>query len=80
MASDPGKNSLKEIKWKLFIGTVNFSEAKTKIYKDGLGLDVGLLDTVKISFNKCPVVSFKLKSKINVSFSIKNQNFEITRL
>ena len=44
-----------------FIGTVNYSEAKIKIFQDGLGLDAGLLGTVKISFNKCPVVTFKLK-------------------
>ena len=46
---------------KQFIGTVNFSEAKMKIFKDGLGLDAGLLETVKINFTKCPVVTFKLK-------------------
>ena len=57
---------------KQFIGTVNFSEAKIKIFQDGLGLNAGLLGTVKISFNKCPLVTFKLKSKINVTQSIKN--------
>ena len=57
---------------KQFIGTVNFSEAKIKIFQDGLGLDAGLLGTVKISFNKCPTITFKLKSKINVTQSIKN--------
>ena len=31
---------------KQFIGTVNFSEAKIKIFQDGLGLDGGLLGTV----------------------------------
>ena len=88
VASDPGINSMKDVitvkcqklNGKSFIGTVNFSEAKTKIYKDGLGLDVGLLDTVKISFNNCPIVTFKLKTKINVALSIKNQNFKITRI
>ena len=63
---------------KPFIGTVNFNETKIKIFKDGLGLDVGLLGTVKISFNKCPVVTFKLKSKINIKSSIKNSHFEFT--
>ena len=63
---------------KPFIGTVNFNETKIKIFKDGLGLDVGLLGTVKITFKKCPVVTFKLKSKINIKSSIKNSHFEFT--
>ena len=50
---------------KPFNGTVNYSEAKIKVFQDGLGLDANLLGSVKISFNKCPVISFKLKSKIN---------------
>ena len=62
-----------------FIGTVNFSEAKVKIFQDGLGLDAGLLGTVKITFNKCPVVTFKLKSKINVTNGIKNLHPKFTR-
>ena len=37
---------------KPFIGTVNYSEAKIKIFQDGLGLDANLLGTVKIGFNK----------------------------
>ena len=64
---------------KKFIGTVTFSEAKTKIFKEGLGLDADLLETLKIGFNKCPVINFKLKSKINVRKSIKNQQMNFTR-
>ena len=37
---------------RLFNGTVNFSEAKVKIFQDGLGLDVGLPEAVKISFKR----------------------------
>ena len=37
-------------------GTVNFSEDKIKIFQVGLGLDTGLLGSVKITFNKCPVI------------------------
>ena len=59
---------------KLFNGTVNFSEAKSKIFQDGLGLDANLLGTVQIKFNKCPVITFKLKSKINVALSIRHLN------
>ena len=47
---------------KSFIGTVNYSEAKIKIFQDGMGLDVGLLETVKIHFNN---VSVQSNSKIN---------------
>ena len=50
----------------LFNGKINFTEAKIKIFQDGLGLNANLLSTVKINFNKCPNVTFKLKSKINV--------------
>ena len=65
---------------KLFIGTVNFSESKTKIFIDGLRLDTNLLESVKISFNICPVVTFKLKSEINKSAKIINQEFNFTRI
>ena len=37
---------------RLFNGTVNFSEAKVKIFQDDLGLDVGLPEAVKISFKR----------------------------
>ena len=60
----------KKLNGKPFIGTVNYSETKIKVFQDGLGLDTKLLGTVKIGFNKCPVITFKLKSKINVSQSI----------
>ena len=56
-----------QLNGKQFIGAVNFSKANTKIFQDGLGLDAGLLGTVKIGFNKYPIVTFKLKSKINVT-------------
>ena len=70
--SDPGldQNMMKDtitvecqkLNGRIFNGTVNFSEAKSKIFRDGLGLDTGLLGTVKISFNKCPIITFKLKN------------------
>ena len=63
-----------------FLGTVNYSEAKIKIFQDGLGLDPSLLDCVKITYNKCPVVTYKLKSEINVATSIKNQLFNFSRI
>ena len=62
-----------------FIGTVNFSEAKKKIFQDGLGLDADLLERVRINFNKCPVVTFKLKSKINITQKIRKQHISFTR-
>ena len=54
-----------------FYGTINYSEAKIKIFQDGLGLDTGLLKGVKITFNKCPIITFKLNSEINLT-SIKS--------
>ena len=35
-----------QLNGKQFIGTVNFSEAKNKIFQDSLGLDADLLGTV----------------------------------
>ena len=58
----------------LFNGTVNYSEAKTKIFQDGLGLDPSLLSTVQINFHKCPMITFKLKSKINVITNIRKKH------
>ena len=69
-----------KLKGKQFIGTVNYSEAKIKIFQDGLGLDAGLLGTVRITFNKCPMVTFKLKSKINITHNIMNQQPNFTRI
>ena len=69
----------RKLNGKAFIGTVNYSEAKTKIFHEGMGLDPSLLDSVKKKFNKCPVVHYKLKSKINVTESIKNPKFDFTR-
>ena len=64
---------------KPFLGTVNFSEAKLKNFQDGLGLNSCLLNGVNITFNKCPVVTFKLHSKININLCIKNPSFSFTR-
>ena len=38
------KDTITVLNGELFTGTVNYSEAKIKIFKDGLGLDVGLLE------------------------------------
>ena len=65
---------------KQFNGTVNYSEAKSKIFKDGLGLNTSLLSQVKLSYNKCPVVTFKLNSEINVIQSVKSSSFKFTRM
>ena len=65
---------------RIFNGTVNFNEAKVKIFQVGLGLDTGLLSSVKFTFNKCPVVTLKLKSEINDTSSINNQNFNFERI
>ena len=48
----------RKLNGKLFNGTVNYSEAKTKIFKDGLGLDPNLLGTVRINFNKFPIITY----------------------
>ena len=62
---------------KLFNGKVNYIETKTKIFQDGLGLDPNLISSVQIYFNKCPIITFKLKSKINVILSIKEYLYQM---
>ena len=66
------------ITWRnLFNGTVNFSEAKIKIFKDGLGINTDLLASVKNSYNKCPVITFKLNSEIIVEQNIKKSILQL---
>ena len=62
-----------KINGKLFIGTVNYSEAKIKIFQDGLGLDVGLLESVKINLQA------KIKNQCLFKYK-KNQHFDIARI
>ena len=45
---------------KISNGTVNFSEAKIKVFQDGLGLNTGLLGSVKITYNKCPIITYTI--------------------
>ena len=53
-----------KINGKQFIGTVNFSEAKIKIFEDGLGLNAGLLGPVKITFNNSRSLYITIQSII----------------
>ena len=64
---------------KYYTGCVNYSEAKTKIFQNGLGLNPDLLSAVKISFNKCPVITFKLYSEIYLLQCIKTKHFYFER-
>ena len=62
-----------------FKGTVNFMEAKEKIFQDGLKLDLKLIGGIQMGFYRCPIVTFKLKEPINLQQKIKNPNFSFTR-
>ena len=49
-----------------FKGTINYSEAKEKIFMEELGLPVQLLHSLKMSYTNLRTISFKLKNQINL--------------
>ena len=61
-----------------FIGTLNYSEAKEKIFSVGLGLTPDLLRSVKMTFNKHPVIYFNLIKEIDIS-KLPNSRLTIER-
>ena len=62
-----------------FKGTITYTEATVKIFQQELGLSSEILHAVKMSFNKCRIVSFKLKEKINIDELVEKENFEMKR-
>ena len=62
-----------------FKGTITYTEATMKIFQQGLGLSASILHSVKMSFNKCRIVSFKLKKQINIDELVEMENFEMKR-
>ena len=84
--ADNQKNNLREhitvecpiINKSTFRSTINYTEAKEKIFIKGLGLSQSLLSSVKMTFNKHPSVHFKLKKGIDIT-TLPNPNFNIER-
>ena len=63
-----------------FRGTINYTEAKNKIFEKGLGLQPNLLCSVKMTFKDYPTVHFKLNNKINIAKLKSRQLFNIERI
>ena len=61
-----------------FRGTINYTEAKDKIFNKRLGLPTTLLSTVRMTFNKYPSVHFKLNKDIDIT-KLPNESFNIER-
>ena len=62
-----------------FTGTVNYSEAKNKVFINGLGLNPAILSSVKLSFRKFPILTFKLNETIIIENLISNEHFTIEK-
>ena len=58
-----------------FKGTITYTEATIKIFQQKLELFAEILHSINMSFNKCRVVSFKLKKQINVDEMIDREDF-----
>ena len=88
--TEPEQNKMKntivvegcKLNGSLFNGTVNFSEAKIKIFQDGLGINTDLLASVKISFNNLSALNNTIElSWLNLSlnsFKIKCKSLLLT--
>ena len=62
---------------KVFKGTITYTEATVKIFQQELGLSADILHSVKMSFTRCRIVSFKLKKQINIDELVEKENFEL---
>ena len=62
-----------------FKGTITNSEAAIKIFHQELGLPTDLLHSIKMSFARCRIISFKLKKQINVDEMAGKEYFEMKR-
>ena len=62
-----------------FRGTITYTEATLKIFQNKLGLPNDILHSVKMSFSKCRLVSFKLKKQVNIDEMLDRENFELER-
>ena len=68
-----------KINGKDFKGTITYTEATVKIYQDKFGLQADNLHSIKMSFSTCRVVSFKLRSQINIDEMAEKEAFTIER-
>ena len=57
-----------------FRGTINYTEAKEKIFMKSLNLSPNLLSTVKMTFKNFPTIHFKLTKEIDM-MTLPKHNF-----
>ena len=62
-----------------FKGTIKHKEATKDIYQKALGLDRENLHGLKIEFRGHPVISFRLRSQINIDTAFTTDGFSFTR-
>ena len=62
-----------------FKGTISYTEATVKIFQQELGFSIDIIHSVKMSFNKFRMVSFKLKKQVNIDELADKENFEMKR-
>ena len=56
-----------------FKGTITYTEAKTIIVTDLMGLDQSLPYSIKFGYMKCPTVKYKLTQAVNMAEIVKNE-------
>ena len=64
---------------KPFKGTITFKEAKFAIFEGKLGYEHSLLHSIRMSFNGCPVIKFKLNSQVDIDDLIGVEHFDFER-
>ena len=62
-----------------FKGTITYNEATIKIFQQKMDLPVENLHSIKMSFNQCQMVSFKLKNQINIDEMANRECFTLER-
>ena len=62
-----------------FKGTIKLKEAKTKIYKEAMGLPRDNLHAIEIEFRGHPVITYRLKKQINVDQTFMSDLVTFTR-
>ena len=62
-----------------FKGTIKLKEAKTKIYKEAMGLPRDNLHAIEIEFRGHPVITYRLKKQINVDQTFESDLVTFTR-
>ena len=63
-----------------FTGSLGFTEMRTTIPKDGLGIDPENIHSVRHTLETCPVIRLMLKTKIEIENLRHKEFFVITRL